>query len=230
MGDDAATDTTVAAKRSLRARVRDARAAVSETERRRRDAAIAANLVALLQVAPLQDAPPQDAAGASYPAAVAAFAGLPGEPGGATLPDVLRDAGHEVWLPVVAGPARPLTWLPYLGGHSTRTGAFGITEPEETPEVPAPISTVELATRLDTLVLPALAIDRDGTRLGQGGGFYDRTLAIFSGGPKPGRIAGVVDHAEFGVDVPRTPLDIQVGCVVTDAGSFAISTTIRDHR
>lgn len=220
MGDDAVTNTTATAKRAVRARVRAARGAVPEEERSRRDAAIAANLLALLQ----------DAARASCPGAVAAFAGLPGEPGGAALPDVLRDAGHEVWLPVVTGPARPLTWLPYLGGHSTRTGAFGITEPEETPEVPAPISTLELTTRLDALVIPALAVDRDGTRLGQGGGFYDRTLVDVTGAAKTGRIVAVVDHEEFGVDVPRTQLDISVECVVTDSGSFPTTTASRDHR
>lgn len=204
------------AKQELRQRIRAGRRSVLADERSRRDAAIADHLLALLE--------------GHTDRTVAAFAGLPGEPGGAGLPDTLRDAGLEVWLPVVPGPARPLSWLPYRGSHSIRRGTFGIAEPSETPEFPSPISTVDLSGRVSTLVIPALAVDRDGTRLGQGGGYYDRTFSILTGRGEPGRLVAVVDHSEFGVDVPRTGHDASVQIVVTNSGIFPTSAGNRAPR
>lgn len=215
---DAAGDTanTVQeAKQAVRRRLRAARRAIPQGERARRDAAIIDHLLTLLTDG-----------GDVGPDAVAAFVGLPGEPGGPGLPEALRQAGFEVWLPVVPGPSQPLTWLPYRGQGSLRPGAFGIPEPTEIPETSglrSPISCVELSGKVTTLVVPALAVDRDGTRLGQGGGYYDRTAAVLSGRDEPGRLVALVDHDEFGVDVPRTRLDIRVRDVVTDAGVFPTS-------
>ncbi|WP_145943462.1 5-formyltetrahydrofolate cyclo-ligase [Corynebacterium glyciniphilum] len=205
-----------AAKQELRQHIRAGRRAVPPGERSHRDAAIADHLRVLLD--------------GDADRAVAAFAGLPGEPGGAGLPDTLRDAGFEIWLPVVPGPARPLSWLPYRGAQSTRRGTFGIAEPSETPEFPSPISTMDLSGRVSTLVIPALAVDRDGTRLGQGGGYYDRTFSVLTGCGEPGTLVAVVDHSEFGVDVPRTGHDASVQIVVTDSGIFPTSTGDRPPR
>ncbi|MGV0868803.1 5-formyltetrahydrofolate cyclo-ligase [Corynebacterium kalidii] len=224
---DATGDTPDAvqeAKQAVRRRLRAARRAVTQDERARRDAAIIDHLLTLLT---------DGGDGYGGPGAVAAFVGLPGEPGGPGLPEALRQAGFEVWLPVVPGPSQPLTWLPYRGSGSLRPGAFGIPEPTEIPETPgprSPISCVELSGKVTTLVVPALAVDRDGTRLGQGGGYYDRTAAVLSGRDEPGRLVALVDHDEFGVDVPRTRLDVRVRDVVTDAGVFPTSPGRRSTR
>jgi 5-formyltetrahydrofolate cyclo-ligase len=216
-GEYAAVNTAQAvqeAKQAARRRVRAARRSVPQDERARRDTAIIAHLLTLLG---------DDGAA---PGAVAAFVGLPGEPGGPGLPEALRQAGFEVWLPVVPGPSQPLTWLPYRGPASLRPGAFGIPEPTDVPETSghrSPISCVELSGKVTTLVIPALAVDRDGTRLGQGGGYYDRTVGVLTSRGEPGRLVALVDHDEFGVDVPRTRLDTRVRTVVTDAGIFPIS-------
>jgi 5-formyltetrahydrofolate cyclo-ligase len=215
-----APDAVQEAKQAVRRRLRAARRAVPQDERARRDAAIIDHLRALLT---------RDGG----PGAVAAFVGLPGEPGGAGLPEALRQAGFEVWLPVVPGPSQPLTWLPYRGPGSLRPGAFGIPEPTDTTETPgprSPISCVELSGKVTTLVVPALAVDRDGTRLGQGGGYYDRTAAVLTGRDEPGRLVALVDHDEFGVDVPRARLDVRVRDVVTNAGVFPTSPDRRSTR
>lgn len=208
------------AKHTLRRRIRADRRAVSPDERRRRDDAIAGHLVTLLTGERPTDAFPS----------VAAYAGLPGEPGGPALPEALRAAGVTVWLPVIAAADRPLTWLPYRGPGTTRPGPYGIPEPTETPGHPSPISTVALAAHVTTLVLPALAVGHDGTRLGQGGGYYDRTVGVLTGRAEPGRLVAVVDHAEFGVDVPRAPHDEAVQVVVTDTGTFPTSASRRESR
>lgn len=208
------TPGTTAAKRALRADIRARRAAVSPARRRERDARITAALTDVV----------------SSGGDVAAFAGLPGEPGGPDLPEVLRTAGATVWLPVVTGPARPLFWRRYDGPGTTEPGTFGISEPRETPGCAPAITTPELFTRIRTLVIPALAVGSDGTRLGQGGGYYDRTLDGTLADPRePGTLVAVVDHEEFGVDVPRDSHDARVDLVVTDAGTFPVDSRHRDR-
>ena len=155
---------TRAAKAALRAEVRDTRKQVPAAERAQRDRAIQNHLVAAL--------------GQRFPDSrpvVAAFCALPGEPGGADLPEALRNAGYEVILPVVQHNPRRLEWRTFTGTADLVANSMGILEP--TGE-----NLGELVDAADVAVLPALSLGSDGTRLGQGGGFYDRTLADFVAG------------------------------------------------
>lgn len=86
--------------------------------------------------------------------------------------EALRAAGHEVLLPVVADPGGPLDWARYEGPDGLVAGPFGLREPAGTRLGP------EVVRRAGLVLLPALAADRCGMRLGQGGGFYDRTLPL----------------------------------------------------
>ncbi len=70
---------------------------------------------------------------------------------------------------------------------------------------------------LDALVLPALAADPDGNRLGYGGGSYDRTLAAFARRP---RTVAVVYDFQVLVEVPHLATDVPVDVVLTDRRSF----------
>lgn len=209
-------------KSELRRRLRDRRATLAATPARAlRDAAVVDHLCRYLD----------DSDTAGDPRPVAAFAPLPGEPGGADLPDRLLATGRQVWLPVVDGPGRPLRWLPYIGPEHQHTAAFGIREPVPVPELTgtgAPVALTDIPGPVD-IVLPALAVDADGTRLGQGGGFYDRTLTpdtlrhlwgvtSHPDSPRRGRLMALVDHEEFGMSVPRTELDLAVPVVVTEDG------------
>lgn len=79
----------------------------------------------------------------------------------------LAARGHAVALPVVAGRDRPLVFRVWHEGDAMKEGQWGIREPlESAPEVTPRV-----------LLVPLLAFDRAGYRLGYGGGFYDRTLA-----------------------------------------------------
>ena len=81
--------------------------------------------------------------------------------------DLLARRGHPTALPVVAGKARPLVFRAWGCGQPLIEGNFGVPVPPETAATLTPA----------LLIVPMLAFDRRGYRLGYGGGFYDRTLA-----------------------------------------------------
>jgi 5-formyltetrahydrofolate cyclo-ligase len=76
--------------------------------------------------------------------------------------------GFTLGLPVVTAKATPLTFLKYRPGDRLVKGNFDVFTPE--PSAAIVIPTI--------LLVPLLAFDRSGYRLGYGGGFYDRTLAL----------------------------------------------------
>jgi 5-formyltetrahydrofolate cyclo-ligase len=80
----------------------------------------------------------------------------------------LHERGHPIGLPVVVAPDEPLAFRRWVPGLELVKGAFNVMIPGPTA---APIEPA-------LLVVPVLAFDRQGYRLGYGGGFYDRTLAL----------------------------------------------------
>lgn len=73
-------------------------------------------------------------------------------------------------------------------------------------------ATADEATSLDVIVVPAIALDASGNRLGYGAGFYDRTLARFGSAKK----IGVAYDFQLLAEVPTSPNDLAVDVVVTD--------------
>lgn len=107
------------------------------------------------------------------PTCVAGYVPVSGEPGGADLPEALRaalPAPVRLLLPVLR-PDLDLDWAEYAGPHSLVSGPRGLREPVGGRLGPAAVATADL------VVVPALAVDRRGMRLGRGGGSYDRALA-----------------------------------------------------
>jgi 5-formyltetrahydrofolate cyclo-ligase len=121
------------------------------------------------------------------------------------LMQALARAGARLALPVVAGRGEPLIMRAWEWGEPLAAGQWGIREPKpEAPEV-AP----------DVLLVPMLAFDRSGYRIGYGAGYYDMTIAKFRA--MKGVLAiGVAFAAQEVAAVPKTPRDARLDLVLTE--------------
>jgi 5-formyltetrahydrofolate cyclo-ligase len=137
---------------------------------------------------------------------VAAYVPLPAEPGGPELPEALAAVCARLLLPVVR-PDLDLDWAEY-DGRLVRA-SFGLREPPGPRLGPAAIASASL------VIVPALAVDRRGVRLGRGGGSYDRALARVPSGTL---IVAALYEDELVDALPADPHDVRVGAVVTPSG------------
>ena len=188
-------------KAEVRARIRAARRALTEQARLEAAAALADHVAALL--------PPE-------PATVTAYLSLPTEPGTGPLIAVARAAGHAVVVPRIAGDR--LDWVPLPDDADLAIGPMGISEP-----VGVALPEDALAS-VDVILLPGLAVDRTGIRLGQGGGYYDRALASVPTHADGGPLRVVVLFDDEVVDhLPAEPHDCRVDAVLTPSGIVAVA-------
>lgn len=141
--------------------------------------------------------------------AIAVFVSTDAEPSTSALRAALRDAGATVLIPRVAGTA--LEWCVDDDITPLAVSAWGIPEPTN----PAIAPGVEPLVTSAAIVLPALAIDRYGYRVGQGGGFYDRVLAQLAPGARP-LLIGLVFDDELIEKAPHEAHDIRVDLVITE--------------
>jgi 5-formyltetrahydrofolate cyclo-ligase len=118
----------------------------------------------------------------------------------------LMDSFQPVCLPVVLGDDLPLELRLWEQGAALYEAGFGTLAPSElSPQVEP-----------DIIIMPLLGFDRRGTRLGYGGGYYDRTLARL--GKRP-RLVGIAFAAQELDEVPREAHDVPLDMVVTELGA-----------
>lgn len=134
------------------------------------------------------------------PARVTCYASYGTEPDTSVLRSSLAADGFAVLLPRVAGD--DLEWVLDRGEHAM--SSMGIAEPNGPAVALLPAR---------VLLIPALAVTRDGGRLGKGGGFYDRALAAL--GPERPPAAALVRDEDVLVDVPMDPHDVRIDIIVT---------------
>jgi len=133
---------------------------------------------------------------------IAAYCSIGSEPDTRGLLFALWKRGSYVLLPVLL-PDGDLDWASYEGPDSLAAGPRGLLEPDpaEPRRGPGAIA------RADLVIVPALAADRSGNRLGKGGGSYDRALARV--GELVPTVALLFD-GELLDEVPAGPHDVRV--------------------
>jgi 5-formyltetrahydrofolate cyclo-ligase len=143
---------------------------------------------------------------------VCAYVPVGSEPGSIEMLDALLRRAKRVLLPVArtAGPGNqgtplPLRWGEYRPGGLTR-GLWGLLEP---PEPWLPESALAEA---GVVMVPSLAIDHRGVRLGRGRGFYDRSLP---GRDPHARLIAVVRDDELVEELPAEPHDVPMTHALT---------------
>ena len=141
-------------------------------------------------------------------ATVAAYVSVGREPGTGPLLAALAEAGKRVILPLLQ-PDDDLDWAVYRGPESLVPARRGLLEPVGTPLGPYAIGTA------DCVIVPGLAVDRTGLRLGRGGGSYDRALGRV---PVGTFTCVVLQASEVRDEVPADAHDRRVTAVVTEDG------------
>jgi 5-formyltetrahydrofolate cyclo-ligase len=187
------------AKVALRNRVIASRKSMTPAHRRSAAASIHATLLALVR--------------RTRPATIAAYVPVGTEPGG-DLPALL--APHARLLLPVLRPDGDLDWVAYDG--TLRPGPRGLLEPAGPRLGAAAVGAATL------VVVPALAVDRAGVRMGRGGGSYDRVLGRLMLGRRTDPMTVALLHdGELVESVPAEPHDRAVRATITPGGGLALS-------
>lgn len=179
-----------AAKAGIRKAVLTRRATIDAAATAPRTAAVAERMMTLLARFPV--------------GAISAFRSFGDEIGTAPLLAALDGAGYRIGLPIVIGKGKPLVFRQWRPGDVMGSGPYGIEQPLATsPEIEP-----------DILIVPMAAFDKDGYRVGYGGGFYDRSLAALRAKKSVVTIGLAYDEQEVEA-VPRDAYDARLDYLVT---------------
>jgi 5-formyltetrahydrofolate cyclo-ligase len=138
-------------------------------------------------------------------AVVSGFMPMKSEINPVPLMRALADAGATLALPVVAGRGKPLVMRAFALGDALAAGVWGIREPK--PDAPEVLP--------DILLVPLLAFDRGGHRVGYGAGYFDMTITALRA--RKAVVAVGLAYAAQEIDaVPFTPRDARLDLVLTE--------------
>ena len=180
------------AKAALRLKARNARAAILNSTRPEAARAVAAHFFDAVPLAPTD--------------IVAGYWRIKDEMDCQPILVRLMDGLQPVCLPVVVGDEQPLELRLWEQGAPLYEAGFGTLAPSElSPQVEP-----------DVIIMPLLGFDKRGTRLGYGGGYYDRTLERLSRRP---RLVGIAFAAQELDDIPREAHDVPLDIIITEAGA-----------
>jgi 5-formyltetrahydrofolate cyclo-ligase len=186
-------------KSELRARIRRQRAVIDPAERGAWNAEIGRLLLEHVEQ--------------SSASVIAAFVAFDGEPDLCPALEQLDSDGTQIALPVVRDePGRAvICFRRWSATSEMQPNRYGIPEPVGTLDVP--LSEIDLA------LIPLVAWDRSGGRLGMGASFYDRLFQPFAEQARPFRM-GVAYHLQLVDCLPLDPWDIRLHAVLTERGCF----------
>ncbi|MDN3495345.1 5-formyltetrahydrofolate cyclo-ligase [Planococcus sp. APC 4015] len=195
------SDPVPAAKRALRADLRERRQLLSDNARDAAARGVTEQLDALV-----------DTLGAR---SMSCFLSTTTEPGTRAFVDAAVARGIRVLLPITRADGL-LDWAVATPDLGVSEGLFGM--PEPVGEVLGPIAVNDV----DLLVIPAAAVAKDGMRLGWGRGYFDKTIGSMEGCPP---VYAVVFDSEILDEVPFDELDQPVTGVVTPTRTLTLSRT-----
>jgi 5-formyltetrahydrofolate cyclo-ligase len=181
-----------AAKAALRQEARSKRAAMHSEQREEASRSVAAHFLVGVRLAPGD--------------VVAGYWPIREELDCKPILTRLMDSGQPVCLPVVVGDGQPLALRLWRDGEALYPAGLGTLAPEEGAPLVEP----------DVVLMPLLGFDRSGTRLGYGGGYYDRTLAAL--GKRPLLVGLAFAGQALDIVIPREPHDVPLDLVVTEDG------------
>lgn len=154
------------------------------------------------------------------PSTFCVYLGVHFEPPTTALISALHGQGHKILLPICE-PGRRLSWVFWTpGGELVRSRYAPILEPAGTRHG------LEVTAGASALFMPATAVDRDGNRIGQGGGYYDVFLHALDG-VRPGlpSAAIVYDHEVLPAgSIPAEEFDRKVPAALTPSGLVRLGT------
>ncbi len=185
-----------AAKAAIRTTVLARRMTIDADAAAERAGAVARRMLALLGRFPV--------------GTISAFRSFGDEIGTAPLLGALAGKGYRIGLPIVIGRGKPLIFRQWRPGDVMGSGPFGIEQPLPTSPELEP----------DILVVPMAAFDREGYRVGYGGGFYDRSLAGLRARKPITAIGLAYDEQEVDA-VPRDAHDARLDHLVTPTRTLA---------
>lgn len=186
------SDDLLAAKRLLRRKMTAARDGVDVAERRNAATSLAAQVMQRIAF-------PENACIGGYFPFRSEFDVLP-------LLRVLHETERQIGLPVVVGRGEKLLFRRYRPGDALRMNGMGIPEPTPEAELVAP----------SHILVPLLAFDDRGYRLGYGGGYYDRTLAALQQAGHAVATIGIGFDLQRVAEVPHGPRDHPLELIATE--------------
>jgi 5-formyltetrahydrofolate cyclo-ligase len=122
----------------------------------------------------------------------------------------LANQGCQLALPVVVAKKQPLVFRAWRPGDPLKAGAFGTLQPSAKRAVVEP----------NALIVPLLAVDEEGWRLGYGGGFYDRTIDALRARKRITTV-GVGFNEQIVPEVPHDLNDQRLDWLLTDKRACA---------
>ncbi len=207
MSIPAPAETGLAATELAGANLDEAKAALRKTAHEVRDGAARRNLAAGTALADRF----ADGLAPATPVTVSAYWPIGSEIDPRPLMAQLAARGHRLCLPAVAGPGAALIFREWSQGDPLAPADFGTREPTATAAAVEP----------DMLLVPLLAFDQRGYRLGYGGGYYDRTLEA-ARAARPIMAVGLAFAEQEVAEVPAGPMDQPLDVIVTDAAVFHV--------
>jgi 5-formyltetrahydrofolate cyclo-ligase len=190
-----------ALKSEIRSSIRQQRNKISQSDSIRAGASLAAKLKASNQINNHQN--------------IACFISFDGEISTQSTLSLVEQSGAHCFLPKLK-PYKPnrLWFMPYRSNQATTNNKFGI------PEVDLSVDNALPVSKLDAVLLPLVAFDLQGNRLGMGGGFYDATFSHLRTSKSRPKFIGLAYELQKIESLPSDSWDLPLDGVCTESNFY----------